>query len=413
MQKRTIVYKDTSTLIPYIGNSRTHSDVQVKQIAASIQEFGFTNPILIDEENSVIAGHGRIMAAELIEQKQVPCIVLSGLTNAQKKALVIADNQLALSADWDMDKLTLELESLMELDFDIDILGFDDDFIENVLGQDKTEGLTNEDSIPDAPENPITVLGDIWTLGDHRLMCGDSTNIDTVERLMDGQKADITFTSPPYNVGTTPNGNKQKYANDSDSKTNTDYLMLLDTFTTNCLMFSDFVFSNVQSLSGNKVVLIEHLYNLRSKFADTIIWDKKAAEPAMARKVLNSRFEYIHIFSNEAKRSIGKRDFRGTIPNIIELNSRQGKEFAKVHKATFPVQLPEFFIENFTESSCFDPFSGTGTTLIACEKLNRNCFCLELDPGYCDVIIKRWEDFTGQDAIHAETGITYKASVNG
>ncbi len=412
MQKRSIVYRNAGALIPYIGNSRTHTDTQVKQIAASIQEFGFTNPILIDENDSVIAGHGRILAADLIQQKEVPCIVLAGLTKAQQKALVIADNQLALNAEWDLDKLALELESLGELDFDIDLLGFDDDFLANLLGSDSNEGLTSGDAIPEAPDDPMSVLGDLWILGGHRLVCGDCTDGEMMERLMDGQKADITFTSPPYNVGVTPNGNKQKYANDSDNKTNEDYLSLLDTYTLNCLNFSDFVFSNIQSLSGNKVVLIEHLYNLRSKFADTIIWDKKTAEPAMARRVLNSRFEYIHIFSNEAKRSIGKRDFRGTIPNIFELNSRQGKEFAKIHKATFPVQLPELFIGNFTESSCLDPFCGTGTTLIACEKMKRKCFGMELDPSYCDVIIKRWQEFTGEEAVHADTGMTYRETCN-
>lgn len=233
----------------------------------------------------------------------------------------------------------------------------------------------------------------------HYLMCGDSTNIDEVEKLMDGQKADITFTSPPYNVGKTPNGNDQKYLNDSDNKSNDEFKNLLNLFTKNCLNYSDYVFSNIQSLSGNKIALIEHLYDLKDKFADTIIWDKKTAEPAMARRVLNSRFEYIHIFSNEAKRTIGKRDFRGTIANIFELNSRQGKEYANIHKATFPVQLPIYFIENFTESSCIDPFGGTGTTLIACEKTNRKCFMMELDPHYCSVIIERWQLATGKKAV--------------
>lgn len=253
------------------------------------------------------------------------------------------------------------------------------------------------DDVPEEVE-PVAKLGQIYKLGEHRLMCGDSTDPQAMSDLMGGEKADITFTSPPYNAGKTPNGNEQKYLNDSDDKSADDFRELLNKFTNNCLNFSDYVFSNIQSLSGNKVALIEHLYDLKDKFADTIIWDKKTAEPAMARRVLNSRFEYIHIFSNEAKRTVGKRDFRGTIANIFELNSRQGKEYAKIHKATFPVQLPEYFIENFTESSCLDPFGGTGTTLIACEKTNRKCFMMELDPHYVDVIIARWEKFTGKKA---------------
>jgi DNA modification methylase len=232
-------------------------------------------------------------------------------------------------------------------------------------------------------------LGDLYEIGEHRLLCGDSTDSDQVAKLMNGEKADITFTSPPYNVGKTPNGNDKKYLNDNDNKSISEYVSLLDDFTKTALLFSDFVFSNIQSLSGNKIALIEHLYNLRSVYADVMIWDKKTAEPAMARKVLNSRFEYIYIFSNEAKRSIGKRDFRGTIDNIFELNSRQGKDFAKIHKATFPIQLPEMFIKNFTETSVLDCFCGTGSTMVAAHQLKRKCYGMELDPKYCQVIIDR------------------------
>jgi DNA modification methylase len=160
------------------------------------------------------------------------------------------------------------------------------------------------------------------------------------------------------------------------------------------------VFSNIQSLAGNKIALIEHLYDMREKFADTIIWNKKSAAPAMARKVLNSQFEYIHVFSNEAKRTIGTRDFKGTLFNVIDMGSRKDKDLASVHRATFPVEFAEHFVNNFTESTCFDPFGGTGTTLIACEKINRNCYMMELDPKYCDVIIKRWKNFTGKQVVH-------------
>jgi DNA modification methylase len=289
-------------------------------------------------------------------------------------------------------------------DFDVDLLGIKDFVIEPI---EKFEAQSDEDEVPDVV-HPITRKGDIWILGNHRLMCGDSTMIDDVEKLMNGEKADITFTSPPYNVGKTPNGNSQKYLNDSDNKESKDFREFLNEFTLNSLMVSDYVFSNIQSLSGNKVALIEHLYDMREKFADTIIWDKKTAEPAMARKVLNSRFEYVHIFSNEAKRTIGKKDFRVTISNIFELNSRKGKEFAKIHKATFPVEFPEFFIENFTESSCMDPFNGTGTTMIACEKQNRKYFGMEKEPLYCDVSIQRWEKFTGKKAKLNGSDMTYE-----
>jgi DNA modification methylase len=178
------------------------------------------------------------------------------------------------------------------------------------------------------------------------------------------------------------------------------YKTFLNDYTATALLVSDYVFSNIQSLAGNKIALIEHLYDMREKFADTIIWNKKSAAPAMARKVLNSQFEYIHVFSNEAKRTIGTRDFKGTLFNVIDMGSRKDKDLASVHRATFPVEFAEHFVNNFTESTCFDPFGGTGTTLIACEKINRNCYMMELDPKYCDVIIKRWKNFTGKQVVH-------------
>lgn len=186
-------------LIPYARNSRTHSDEQVTQIASSIREFGFTNPIIIDDKNNIIAGHGRIMAANKLGIKEVPCVVVTGWTEAQKKAYVIADNKLALNAGWDEQMLKLEFDELSDLGFNLELTGFSLDEI-NKLNPVTIEGLTDEDAVPEAPEVPKTVLGDVWLLGDHRLMCGDSTSIDAVEKLMDGQKADMVFTDPPYGM---------------------------------------------------------------------------------------------------------------------------------------------------------------------------------------------------------------------
>ena len=187
-------------LIPYARNSRTHSDAQVAQIAASIKEFGFTNPVLIDETGSIIAGHGRVMAARKLAFADVPSIRLTHLTDAQKKAYVIADNKLALNAGWDDEMLAVELTDLKDMGFDLDLTGFSTDEIEALLAPVGTEGLTDEDAVPEVPEAPVTVLGDVWILGKHRVMCGDSTSIDAVEKLMDGQKADMVFTDPPYNI---------------------------------------------------------------------------------------------------------------------------------------------------------------------------------------------------------------------
>lgn len=192
--------KLVSDLIPYTLNSRTHSDAQIAQIAASIKEFGWTNPILIDSDNTIIAGHGRLLAARKLGMEHVPAIVIDHLSKAQQRALVIADNQLALNAGWNMDLLKAELEDLLADDFNLDILGFDQNFLDGLLEPEPTKGLTDEDAVPEVPETPKTVLGDIWVLGKHRLMCGDSTSIDAVDKLMAGGKADMVFTDPPYGM---------------------------------------------------------------------------------------------------------------------------------------------------------------------------------------------------------------------
>lgn len=195
----------TDSLIPYALNSRTHSDQQVSQIAASIKEFGFLNPIIVDGDNGIIAGHGRVLAAKKLGMTELPVVEASHLTKAQRKAYVIADNKLALNAGWDEKILKLEIDELKGLDFDIDILGFSDKELAALLSEN-IQGLTDEDEVPEAPETPVTVLGDVWTLGNHRLMCGDSTSIDAVDKLMDGQKADMVFTDPPYGVEYQSNG---------------------------------------------------------------------------------------------------------------------------------------------------------------------------------------------------------------
>jgi len=194
-----IINIDVNKLIPYVNNARVHSDEQVAQIAASIKEFGWTNPILIDNKNGLIAGHGRLLAARKLGITEVPAIQLDNLTETQKKALILADNKLALNASWDNELLSLELDELKSLDFELDLIGFTDDEM-LALMPEVVEGLTDEDAVPDVPETPVTVLSDIWILGNHRLMCGDSTSIDAVEKLMNGQKADMVFTDPPYNV---------------------------------------------------------------------------------------------------------------------------------------------------------------------------------------------------------------------
>jgi DNA modification methylase len=366
------------------NNPRTISVDKLEKLKKSILEFPKMlelRPIIINQDYVVIGGNMRLTALMQLGYKEIPdeWVKIGTLQDEEQKRFIIADN--VGYGEWDWEDLSSNWNADDLLDWGLDLP--ETSIIEDEIAEE------DDYEVPEGGIETDIVIGDLFEIGEHRLLCGDSTDSDAVARLMNGEKADITFSSPPYNVGKTPNGNEQKYLNDNDNKTSNEYVELLDNYSKNALLFSDYLFSNIQSLSGNKIALIEHLYNLRSIYADVMIWDKQTAEPAMARKVLNSRFEYVYIFSNEAKRTIGKRDFRGTIDNIFSLNSRQGKEYAKIHKATFPIQLPSLFIENFTESSVLDLFLGSGSTMVAAHQLKRKCYGMELEPKYCQVIIDR------------------------
>lgn len=396
-------------LIPYVNNARTHDDSQVSQIAASIKEFGFNNPILIDENDGIIAGHGRLMAAKKLGLQEVPTIKLSHLSEVQRKAYILADNRLALNAGWDNELLSLELKEL-DTEIDLTLLGFDADELNALLNPiELTDGLTDEDDVPEVPDEPITKLGDIYQLGNHRLMCGDSTSIDAVEKLMDGREVDFMFTSPPYNAGDSEklSGNTHtidnKYATYRDDKTQGDYLDFLRGFTNAWMWVSKCMAINIQQLAGNKIAFVEYLESYKNHLIDIAIWDKKHGAPQMARNVMSNRFEYIVFLAQteNPSRAIPTADFQGTVQNVYEGHPNRNNEFSKVHAATFPVDFPEWAIKSFTTNKGIiaDAFGGTGTTMIACEKLGRINFTMELDPKYCDVIVKRWEDFTGKKAV--------------
>jgi len=373
-------------------NRNKHPEDQIKRLVKIIKETGFRRPGTISNRTGfLVCGEGRYLAAKKIGLKEMPVMYQDYKDAAQEIADSVADNAIDKWAELDTSGIMQDLKEFEE--FDLDLLGIKDfRIVEPTI-----EPQCDEDEVPDKVE-PRTKLGDIYQLGRHRLMCGDSTSIDAVEKLMNGERADICFTSPPYNVGRTPNGNEQKYLNDSDNREESEFCDFLYEFTSTALTVCDYVFSNIQSLSGNKIALIDYLYKMKSHYADTIIWDKMTAEPAMAKNVLNSRFEYIHVFSHRANRVIGSVEFRGTLENVFQFNSRKDKEYAHIHKATFPVSFAEHFITNFASKSVLDTFGGSGTTMISCEKTNRKCFMMELDPHYCDVIVARWEKYTGQVA---------------
>ncbi|MDD4276214.1 MAG: site-specific DNA-methyltransferase [Clostridia bacterium] len=377
---------------PYEKNAKKHPKEQIEQIKNSIKKFGMNDPIGIwGEKNIIVEGHGRLIACKELGFEEVPCIRLDHLSDKERKAYTLAHNQTTLTSDFDIEILSEEIESLID-DFNMEDFGFDLDELN--IGIDE---IIEDDFDCTPPEEPKAKLGDIYQLGKNRLMCGDSTKEEDVAKLMNEEIADISFTSPPYNAGSQQcyGSNESKYENDNDNKTEEEYRAFLNKYLNCAISFSQYVFCNIQSLAGNKIALIDFLYDNKNLYADTMIWDKQHGQPAMGRNVLNSAFEYIHIFSKKAKRSIGVKDFRGTIDNVLRMSSQRGNEYAKIHNATFSVAFASFFVQNFSIQSVLDLFGGTGTTLIACEQLNRNCYMMELDPKYVQVIIQRYIAFKG------------------
>jgi len=395
--------KIVDNLIPYINNARTHTDEQITQVAASIKEFGFTNPVLIDGKGGIIAGHGRVMAAKKLGMDEVPCIELTDLTEAQRKAYVIADNQLALNSGWDLDMLKIEIEGLQEVDFDVDLLGFDDDFMSGLLEPESEEGLTDEDEVPEAPEIPVSVLGDIWQLGNHRLMCGDSTSIDAVEKLMNGHKADCVITDPPYNQET--NGGFKGEIGASLKKQSADIEHLCN--------FDPVEFLNLLPLSHNKnklnatifcnkdLIPIYLNWAVKNRYSfNVLIWKKPSAIPLGGSYMPD--IEYILVFRKSATFNTKIKDVRYS--KVLECKRETG-----LHPTMKPIELIENqlqIVSNKRHLVC-DFFGGSGSTMIACEKHNRLCFMFELDEKYVDVIINRWQNYTGKEAIHIDSGKTY------
>ena len=389
---------EVSALIPYAKNSRTHDDAQVAQIAASIKEFGWTNPILVDGDKGIIAGHGRLMAARKLGKTKVPVIELKGMTEAQKKAYVIADNRIALNSGWDNAMLSIELQDLEDKGFDLSLTGFDKDELDALLNPIvETEGLTDEDAVPDVPEEPKTKLGDIYILGNHRLMCGDSTSIDAVEKLMGGQKADVVFTDPPYgmflNADYSDMDSKFK-----GSKGGNKYDQVIgdnDDFSPELIntVFACFDYCKEIFLWGADYYA-EHLPNKNN--GSWVVWDKRGDESA--DKMYGSTFELCWSKAKH-KRMMARVKWAG----IFGMEKEHDKK--RCHPTQKPVELVTWFFDYFSlkdKKNVVDLYGGSGSTLISAEKVGKNAFVMELDPKYCDVIVKRWEDFTGKKAVLSE-----------
>ncbi|MHB8914940.1 MAG: site-specific DNA-methyltransferase [Thiobacillus sp.] len=406
MAALTVAYRDINELIPYAKNSRTHSPEQILQIAGSIKEFGFTNPVLIDESGGIIAGHGRVLAASRLNLLQVPTITLSHLTETQKRAYIIADNKLALNAGWDEEVLALELEELKLDGFDLELTGFTLDEIEELSPEQIPEGLTDEDHVPEVQPEPISKLGDIWLLGKHRVMCGDSTSIDAVEKLMAGEKAALVVTDPPWNVayGTNLANNAQgdkarTIMNDSMDSDKWDEflsavvgnlsLVTLPGCPLYCVMGPSEWPAIDKALRGGGF-----------HWSSTIIWAKD--QLVMSRKDYHTQYEPIwYGWNDKAARLWTVQDRKQS-----DLWECKRPKSSPLHPTTKPVELIERAVLNSSNahSIVFEPFGGSGSTLIACEKTGREARLMELDGRYVDVILKRWAEFTGKDPVLESTG---------
>ena len=389
-----IEQRSINQLIPYINNSRKHLDEQVAQIAASIKEFGWTNPILVDGDSGLIAGHGRLLAARKLGMDKVPVIELAHLSENQKKALIIADNKLALNSDWDTELLMIELSELDGDDYDLSVLGFDQDELDALLNPiEPTTGLTDEDAVPEVPDEPKTKPGDIYILGNHRLMCGDSCSITDMEKLANDRKVDMWLTDPPYNVAY-EGKTKDALTIQNDSMSNDGFRQFLrDAYVT-----ADTV------MKPGAVFYIWHAdsegYNFRGaafdagwKVRQCLIWKKSTM--VMGRQDYHWKHEPCLYGWKEGAGHLWATDRKQTTILEFDKPSRNGE-----HPTMKPVALFEYQMLNNTKGGdiILDSFGGSGTTLLAAEKNGRIAYVMELDPKYCDVIVKRWEDFTGKKA---------------
>jgi DNA modification methylase len=392
----------TDKLIPYARNAKKHDAAQVSKLAGSIREFGFNNPVLIDKDNGIIAGHGRVMAAQSLSLDTVPCIRLGHLTDTQRRAYILADNRLAeIGGGWDEEMLKLELAELGDLDVDLDAIGFGAEYLAE-LEMEEVTGNTDPDEVPEPPVDPVTVLGDVWVLGNHRLMCSDSTSIDAVEKLMAGEKADMVFTDPPYGMkldtdySSIKGSAKAKIKNLGGKK----YDRIIgdhDDFTPELIntVFACFDYVDEIFLWG-----ADYYAELLPKKNDGswVVWDKRGSEDA--DRIVGSCFELCWS-KQKHKRDIARVKWMGAFGHADARN--------RVHPSQKPLALCDWFFEKWgkTGDVVVDLYGGSGSTLIACEKTNRHARLMELDPKYCDVIVTRWQEFAGKQAIHESSGKTF------
>lgn len=389
-------------LKPHPQNRNKHPVDQIDRLSQIIKYQGIRSPIKVSKRSGFItAGHGRLEAFRRLKMHTVPVDYQDYETDEQEYADIQSDNAIALWAELDLSGINADVPNLGP-EFDLDLLGIKD----FQLKIDKSDPLTDEDEVPDQVE-PKTKPGDIYKLGDHRLMCGDSTNATNISDLLNNSRVDITFTSPPYNLGkfkvTGTATNKineprrsQKYLTVKDDMTPEDYEQFIFDVISICIGFSDSVLVNIGLMEANKRPVMKVVTRLIDCFKETLYWKKSTSTPHIQAGIVTSLVEPIFCFGAHNSRMFKNATFKGNCPNVIEGSNAGGNEYAAIHAATFPVYLPEWVITNFSQGAVFDPFGGSGSTLIACENTNRKCFMMELYPHYCDVIVTRWERYTGK-----------------
>lgn len=396
----------TDKLVPYARNARTHSDEQIAQIAASIVEFGFTNPILAGGDGVIVAGHGRLAAAQKLGLEQVPVVVLDHLTPTQRRALIIADNRIAENAGWDEAMLRIEIASLQDDDFDLALTGFDADALAELMAGDEpdAEGNTDDDAVPEVGETPISRPGDVWELGNHRVLCGDATDPKSYEVLMADAQADMVFTDPPYNVDYANSAKDKMRGKDrpilNDNLGDGFYDFLLAALTP---MLERCAGATYIAMSSSELDTLQQAFRAAGgKWSTFIIWAKNTF--TLGRADYQRQYEPIlYGWPEGAQRHwCGDRD-QGDVWNIKKPQKND------LHPTMKPVELVERAIRNSSRSGdiVLDPFGGSGTTLIAAEKSGRIGWLIELDPKYVDVIVRRWQDWTGQEAYREADAVKF------
>lgn len=390
MEKEMQYYlADVSELIPYVRNARTHSEAQVSQIAASIREFGFLSPILVAEDNTILAGHGRLAAALKLGLKKVPCVKENHLTETQKRAYIIADNKLSLNAGWDSELLAVELSELEGADFNLDLLGFDEAELSSIFDADKDVSDDDFDVEKELEEPCFSKTGDMWTLGKHRVICGDATKLETYKTLLENTKVNLVVTDPPYNVNYEGAAGKIKNDNMEDDKF---YQFLFNSFV-----------NMEQAMADDASIYVFHAdtegLNFRKAFQDAgfylsgcCIWKK----PSLV--LGRSPYQWQHEPCLYGWKKKGKHKWYAGRKETSVWEFEKPKKNAD-HPTMKPIALLAYPIKNssMTNSLVLDPFAGSGSTLIACEQTGRICYAIELDEKYCDVIVKRYIEQVGND----------------